>query len=316
MPEERLKMRLDQTNTMSEHSDKQLNDNTAQSHILSLERGLTEYTKCLKDWYHSLLCGVPISDVCLSKDGYLKCDFGKWYRNQASTYLSHDEDFLLINKAHQEMHDIARVLALKSKLQDTITKEDYDVLSEKERGLTTLLLKLKDELHENMSKIDFLTGVPTRQPFFQTLSKEHARALRRGEPCVIALIDLDNMKSVNDTYGHLSGDKVLKGAAQYLIYNLRKYDSICRYGGDEFLICIPQTTPDTAREIITRLQMGLSSLPITLDEDIVVNITASAGAAVMATERSIDDVIARVDEALYNAKRKGKNQISFFENKS
>ena len=301
---------------IAEHSDSQWNDDAARSHILSLEDGLSEHSKCLKDWHRSLLCGLPVSDVYLLKDGYLKCEFGKWYLNQTSTYLSNNEDFLSINKTHREMHDLARVLALKSKLEDTITKEDYDLLSEKEQQLTWLLLKLKDKVHESMSKIDYLTGVPTRQPFFQTLSKEHARALRKGEPCVIALIDLDNLKDVNDTYGHLSGDKVLKDAAQCLIHNLRKYDSICRYGGDEFLICIPQTTPDTAREIITRLQMGLSSLPIRLDEELVVSVTASVGAAVMETEESIDEIIARADEALYNAKRKGKNQISFFENRS
>jgi diguanylate cyclase len=304
------------TGMIPQLSDNQSNEDAARSHIRSIEHGLTEHSKCLKDWHRSLLCGLPISDLYLLKDGYLKCGFGIWHRDQTSTYLGNDEDFLLVNKAHQEMHDIARVLALKSKLDDTITKEDYDVLGEKEQELTTLLLKLKDKLHENMSKIDFLTGVPTRQPFFQTLSREHARALRKGEPCVVALIDLDNLKDVNDTYGHLSGDKVLKEAAKYLTRNLRKYDSICRYGGDEFLICIPQTIPDTAREIITRLQMGLSSLPITLDEGIVVNITASAGATVMATEQSIDEIIAWADEALYNAKRKGKNQISFFENRS
>lgn len=299
-----------------EHSDNRLDDDAIRSHLVSIEHGLTEHSKCLKDWHRSLLCGLPINNVYLLKDGYLKCDFGKWYRDQTSTYLSNDEDFLLINTVHQEMHDIARVLALKSKLGDTITKEDYDVLSEKEQELTRLLLKLKDKLHESMSKIDFLTGVPTRQPFFQTLSKEHARAIRKGQTCVIALIDLDNLKDVNDTYGHLSGDKVLKDAARYIIYNLRKYDSICRYGGDEFLICISETTPDAAREIITRLQMGLSSLPIKLDEEVVVNVTASVGAAVMATEQSINEIIARADEALYNAKRKGKNQIGFFENKA
>jgi len=300
---------------ISEYSDNQLNDDATRSHILSIEHGLTEHSKCLKDWHRSLLCGLPINNVYLLKEGYLQCDFGKWYYNQTSRYLSNNEDFLLINKVHQDIHDITRVLALKSKLEDTITKEDYDVLSEKEQELTKLLLKLKDKLHENMSKLDFLTGVLTRQPFFQTLSHEHARALRKGEPSIIVLIDLDDMKAVNDTYGHLSGDKVLEKAARYLVNNLRKYDSICRYGGDEFLICVSQITLDAAKEIITRLQMGLSSLPIKLDEDVVVNITASVGAAVMATEHSINEIIARADEALYNAKSKGKNQISFWENK-
>ncbi len=301
---------------ISEHSDNQSNYDAARSRILSLEHGLTEHSKCLKDWHRSLLCRLPINNVYLLKDGYLNCDFGKWYLDQTSRYLRDDEDFRLINNTHQEMHDIARVLALKSKLGDTITKEDYDVLSEKEQELNELLLELKDKLHESMSKRDFLTGVPTREPFFQTLTKEHARALRKGERCVIALIDLDNLKDVNDTYGHLSGDKVLKDVSRCLVRNLRNYDSICRYGGDEFLVCIPETTPVAAREIITRLQMGLSSLPIKVDEEVVVSITVSIGAVVMATEDSINEIIARADEALYNAKRKGKNQISFFENRN
>lgn len=300
-------------NKLPEHSDSRLNDVAVRSHILSLEHGLMEHSKCLKDWHRSLLCGLPINNMYLLKDGYLKCDFGQWYREESSADLNNDEDFLLINQVHQEVHGIARVLALKSKLGDTITKQDYDVLSEKEQELTRLLLKLKDKLYESMSKIDFLTGVPTRQPFFQTLSKEQARALRKGEPFVIALIDLDNLKDVNDTYGHLCGDKVLKESARYLIYNLRKYDSICRFGGDEFLVCISETTRDAAREIITRLQMGLSSLPIKLDEEVVINVTASVGAAVMASKLPINEIIAQADEALYNAKRKGKNQITFFE---
>ena len=302
---------------VSEHlANNQLDDDSIRSEILSIEDGLAQRSKCLKDWHRSLLCRLPINTVYLLKDGYLNCDFGKRYLEKTSAYLSDDENFLLIKNTHQEMHDIARVLALKSKLGDTITKEDYDVLSEKEQELTGLLLKLKDKFHESMSKIDFLTGVPTREPFFQNLTKEHARASRKGERCAVALIDVDNLKDVNDTYGHLSGDRVLKDVARCIVRNLRRYDSICRYGGDEFLICIPETTQAGAREIIIRLQMGLSSLHIKLDGEVVVNITASVGAALMAPKQSINDIIAQADKALYNAKRKGKNQISFFENKS
>lgn len=301
---------------MYEVIDHRLIDNGVKTGIQTLEQGLIEHNKWVNDWHRSMLCGLPIDEVYLLKDGYRHCNFGKWYYNQYSQYFGNNKDFLLINKLHRSMHAIARVLSLKAKLGDKITKEEYDVFYENERKLSQLLHKLKDELRGNISKIDFLTGVPIRQPFFKTLSHELSRSLRTSQPCFIAMVDLDNLKNINDKYGHLSGDKVLKSTAQYLSNNLRPYDSMCRYGGDEFLICLPHTTQEIAKRILSRLQLGLDSLSIELDKGKSINITASFGAASMVSDTSINDIIARADEALYAAKGKGRDQISFWEDKA
>jgi diguanylate cyclase (GGDEF)-like protein len=131
------------------------------------------------------------------------------------------------------------------------------------------------------------------------------------------MVDLDHFKTVNDTYGHLVGNKVLHAVAHYLTDKLRPYDSMCRYGGEEFLICLPSTKLDKAKKIVTRLRMGLSSLPIDLDKDKQLNITASFGIAKMATNIPIYGNIARADEALYAAKHGGRNQaIAYVEIRS
>ena len=283
--------------------------------IQTLDDGLLEHSKCLKELHQSLLCGLPISDVYFFKDGYRQCEFGKWYFSQTSQYLSNNEHFALINELHRSMHDNSRVLALKVKLGDTITKDDYDKFMDKERDLSKLLLKLRDEFLETMFKIDCLTGVPTREPFFEILKQEISRAGRTSQSGFITMVDLDHLKDINDSYGHLTGDTVLKESANYLSSHLRPYDSICRYGGDEFLICLPHTTLDMAREIVGRLQVGFSSHLIAIDDENGINVTASFGVTSLVSETSINAIIERVDEALYMAKRYGGNQIRLWEDK-
>ncbi|MDA2920182.1 diguanylate cyclase [Desulfobacterota bacterium AH_259_B03_O07] len=299
---------------MSENNDSRLVNTGNKFIIRTLEQGHIEHSKWIKDWLRSLLCGLPINEVYLSKDGHFHCDFGKWYYNQFSPFFSNNEDFLLINKIHLALHERARVLALKVKLRDTITKEEYDDFIETEKELSTLLLKLKNEIHETIIDIDFLTGLPTRQPFFEILSQELSRALRTAQPCFITMVDIDHLKNINDKYGHLSGDTALKATAKYLNNNLRPYDSICRYGGDEFLICLPNATMHVTKKILNRLQLGLASLPITIYEEKIINITASFGAAKVGPDTSIDDIIASADNAMYAAKRGGRNQFGFWEN--
>jgi diguanylate cyclase (GGDEF)-like protein len=127
------------------------------------------------------------------------------------------------------------------------------------------------------------------------------------------MVDLDHFKTINDTYGHLVGDRVLHAVAHCLTDQLRSYDSMCRYGGEEFLICLPSTKLDKAKKIVNRLRIRLFSLPIDLDKDKQLNITASFGVAKMTTNIPLYGNIARADEALYAAKHGGRNQAIAYE---
>jgi diguanylate cyclase len=285
--------------------------------IQALEQAVTEHRGWLNDWHRSLIFGQPLAKIYFLKDSYRRCGFGQWYYSQYSPILSDHSVFILIGQLHHALHNRAFVLTEKIKHDGTISIKDYDVFIAKEQDFSKRIFELRDEFREILFEFDPLTDIFNRQAFFRILSYEYARASRTGQPCCICMVDLDHFKTVNDTYGHLVGDKVLHAVAHYLTDKLRPYDSMCRYGGEEFLICLPSTKLDKAKKIVTRLRMGLSSLPIDLDKDKQLNITASFGIAKMATNIPIYGNIARADEALYAAKHGGRNQaIAYVEIRS
>lgn len=281
--------------------------------IQVLEQAVSEHRGWLNDWHRSLIFGQPLAAICYSKDSYRRCGFGQWYYSQSSPILSDHSVFILIGQSHRDLHDKAFVLADKIKHYRTISIKDYDSFIAKEQDFSKKIFDLRDEFREILFEIDPLTDISNRQAFFRILSYEYERASRTGQPCCICMVDLDHFKTINDTYGHLTGDRVLRAVARYLTGRLRPYDSMCRYGGEEFLICLPNTKQDMAKKIVTRLRVGLFSLPIDLDSDQHVNITASFGIAKMATNITIDDNITRADEALYAAKYGGRNQVVAYE---
>jgi diguanylate cyclase len=281
--------------------------------IQALEQAVAEHSRWLSDWHRSLICGFPVAEGYLAKDAYRRCEFGQWYYSQSGSVLRDHVGFGIIDRLHRAMHHSARFLVVKAKHGKAIAAKDYDSFIEKELELSERLLKLRDELREILSGFDLLTGVFNRQAFYLILSQEHARVLRTAQPCCISMADLDHFKTVNDTYGHPAGDKVLRATAQYLNSKLRPYDSICRYGGEEFLICLPNTSTNVARNILNRLRAELALLPIALGEGERIKITASFGVVNMASEISINDTIARSDKALYASKLGGRNQVTFCE---
>jgi len=281
--------------------------------IQVLEQAVTEHLGWLNDWHRSLIFGQPLAKICFSKDSYLRCGFGQWHYSQSSPILSDHSVFILIGQLHRALHNRAFVLAEKIKHDGTISIKDYDVFIAKEQDFSKRIFELRDEFREILFEFDPLTDIFNRQAFFRILSYEYARASRTGQPCCICMVDLDHFKTINDTYGHLIGDKVLHAVAHYLTNKLRPYDSMCRYGGEEFLICLPSTKLDKAKKIVNRLRIGLSSLPIDLDKDNPLNITASFGIAKMATNIPLYGNIDRADEALYAAKHGGRNQAIAYE---
>ncbi|MDX2454101.1 diguanylate cyclase [Desulfosarcina sp.] len=281
--------------------------------IQVLEQAVSEHRGWLNDWHRSLIFGQPLASTCFLKDSYRKCGFGQWYYSQSSPILSDHSVFILIGQIHRDLHNKAFVLADKIKHYGTISIKDYDFFIAKEQDFSKKIFDLRDELREVLFEIDPLTDIFNRQAFFRILSYEYERASRTGQPCCICMVDLDHFKAINDTYGHLVGDRVLRAVAHYLTGKLRPYDSMCRYGGEEFLICLPNTKLDKAKKIVNRLRIGLLSLPIDLDNDKQVKITASFGIAKMAINITINDNIIRADEALYAAKYGGRNQAIAYE---
>jgi len=155
---------------------------------------------------------------------------------------------------------------------------------------------------------DQLTGSLNRRGMDESLEREVLNAERRNTPLCIALLDLDDFKRINDTHGHATGDEVLVHLVNVVKETLRKLDVIARFGGEEFLVLLPETEPAEAMQIITRVQRELTKR-IFMHNTQRLLITFSAGVAYRAPSENQADLIKRADVALYKAKNAGKNRV-------
>jgi diguanylate cyclase (GGDEF)-like protein len=173
------------------------------------------------------------------------------------------------------------------------------------------LLATREALREQATK-DSLTKVWNRPSILESLNGEMARGSREARPVGVILVDLDHFKSVNDTHGHFAGDVVLQEAARRMRQSIRNYDSIGRYGGEEFLILLPGCDELSTFAQAERLRAHLTEDPIALP-GVALTLTASFGCttAMPGMLISSDSLIRRADEALYLAKRLGRNRVEF-----
>ena len=155
---------------------------------------------------------------------------------------------------------------------------------------------------------DQLTGSLNRRGLDDVLEREMARADRRASPLCIAMLDLDDFKKINDKYGHTAGDEALIHLVRVIKETLRSMDVIARFGGEEFLIVLPDTQMEEAIQTITRLQRELTK-QIFMHNHTRLLMTFSAGVALRAEKEDQQSMIKRVDAALYAAKRAGKNRV-------
>jgi diguanylate cyclase len=164
---------------------------------------------------------------------------------------------------------------------------------------------------QHMSELvreDQLTGTLNRRGLDDMFERESARADRRGTPLCVALLDLDNFKRLNDTYGHLAGDNALRHLAKVVKGALRSMDVIARFGGEEFMIMLPETPIGAAVQTMVRLQRELTRHFFLHDNEKLL-ITFSAGIALRLPNEEQAALLARVDRAMYQAKQSGKNRV-------
>src|SRR4051812_21831149 len=171
--------------------------------------------------------------------------------------------------------------------------------------------ELKDAYRriEELAELDELTGSFNRRCIMRMLDEEIARAGRNGSPCSIALIDLDWFKRINDEFGHPTGDEVLRTFAITMFANIRSVDRFGRYGGEEFLLVLPDMSTDNAVRTLDRLRAIIAELDWSAFSPNM-RVTISAGVATLNAEETPDTFLARADCALYAAKARGRNRIA------
>lgn len=169
----------------------------------------------------------------------------------------------------------------------------------------------REDLYREMSTIDGLTRLCNRRSFLERGEIELSRARRSGDtPMACVMLDLDHFKKINDTYGHHAGDQVLVAAAAILAESRRPYDEVARFGGEEFVLLLPNTSADAARHVAERIRGLLAGTPVESDGHRI-PMTASFGVAALPAREitCLNDLLKAADRALYVAKETGRNRV-------
>jgi diguanylate cyclase (GGDEF)-like protein len=165
------------------------------------------------------------------------------------------------------------------------------------------------------ARVDSLTGLANRRALEEILAAEISRAQRFAHQLAVVLLDLDRFKEINDSFGHAAGDVMLRAVSRLLTSLARQGDTVARWGGEEFVVVMPEATLDVARSVAERLRRKVASGPVTITGgggDVTV--TVSIGVAVTGDGVSMmDDLLRAADAAMYFAKRNGRNRVATIE---
>lgn len=169
------------------------------------------------------------------------------------------------------------------------------------------LISAREELRFQATH-DVLTGVWNRAAVLDLLHRECERSARTGSSVAVLMLDLDHFKKINDTYGHLVGDLVLRDVASRITQNMRSYDLVGRYGGEEFLIVFPECDKTQIEQSANRIRLAIAASPV-LTASAEIPVTVSLGATVNTGSQSERDTLFAADTALYRAKNAGRNRV-------
>lgn len=212
--------------------------------------------------------------------------------------LLNESPILLHGKQRETLLGTRDILEAQLKL-----KFDNEKIHEHLREILDLQLSL-----ENESRSDYLTGFYNRKNFLEISKNELSRSRRNGTALSYIFCDIDHFKNINDIYGHNAGDEVLRQLSTLIKDNIRAYDTVWRWGGEEFLIQLPETDVKMAGEVASKLRSVIDEASISTRQHNL-HITVSFGVSEINPDELIDDFLARLDKLLYEAKNRGRNQV-------
>jgi len=232
---------------------------------------------------------------------------------RASCRASYTYVILLTARGHKE--DLLEGLAAGA---DDFLKKPFDAQELRARlhvGRRVLDLERRLlsalETAEHRATHDFLSGIYNRVAIVELLIREASRCARAGQPMSVLMVDIDHFKTINDTWGHFAGDQVIRELAERMGRVLRPYDSIGRFGGEEFLVLTPNCGPGEAMEVAERVRLSIAMDPMVAGQ-FAIPVTASIGVSTIA--EAVTDVnlaLRAADYAMYEAKRKGRNRSEY-----
>lgn len=284
-----------------------------QAIVAQLKEALNNHQAWHGALVRTLVCGLPGNKHDTGDIAHTECRFGQWFYSDAPEKLRNHPGFVAMGEEHKRLHHLAKLLLLAAYAGNPIDPLAYDGFSNALDRLRFEISSLERELENSLFNHDSLTGAITRYDILPTLREQQQLVKRHAHVCYIAMMDLDNFKSVNDLHGHAAGDRVLSASIRYLIKNLRPYDKVFRYGGEEFLLCMPYTEMAQGQDRITGLAQGIAALDIDIGENAPLHVTASFGLTLLDPDVPVEASIDRADKALYAAKAAGRNCVRLWD---
>lgn len=278
-----------------------------QDTLQQLNQAIYNHEQWSKDLIRSMICRLPYDNRDIADDAHHHCRFGQWYYGTPPKAFLEHPAFKAIGAEHRRMHQVTAQLLLESASTGVVDPLHYDNFISAAERLRLEIYSFKHEIEESINTRDPLTGAENRFKMLSRLRELRELSKRGVQDCSIAIMDLDHFKKVNDTYGHAAGDEVLVAWVDYIKKNLRKYDRVYRYGGEEFLLSFPGNDQQSVKELIERLRKGVPEIVIEGNEAKSIMVTASFGITTLDPVLSVEESISRADIALYEAKKAGRN---------
>ncbi len=270
-------------------------------------RSLNQSTDAHFRWLVKILRFIDSRNVDLpeisSDEAHLHCEFGHWL-NTRLLEEREDTNFLLdINKKHIRVHQAGRNL-ISAIEQHRQTNNVFNLFEESLLAFTEALTHYKVHLLQLRTSYDALTGLPLRRILdesFASMNKELG-----ADGLYLLLLDIDHFKKVNDNYGHLNGDIVLRSLALNISNNIRRSESMYRYGGEEFIVVLHASNDQDAVAIAERLRRDIARLETIAGEHLI-RVTFTGGLTRIHEGESLREVLERANIALYTGKKSGRN---------
>jgi diguanylate cyclase len=271
--------------------------------LTGFQHALAGHVDWLQRWYRAVVNGTELPQTANDK-----CPFHHWHRQSAELFGGF-EGFRELAELHDEVHARAGEISARVIAGQSVTTSDYEALMHQLIVFGTAAQGVEREAWKVLATVDPLTGLANRQSMRSQLMRERDRTIRQQLPCCLGLVDIDHFKKVNDTFGHAQGDKVLRAVSGLLQSAVRPYDEVYRYGGEEFLLCLPGTDLDGGVLVAERIRKGIAALTITADDGRPIPVTATIGLSAIHPDHSVEDTIEQADKALYDGKRNGRNRV-------
>jgi diguanylate cyclase (GGDEF)-like protein len=268
------------------------------------QRALSGHMDWLRGWYSAVLNwesgGVEALPIC---------PFESWFASAGDAILGGFPGFAVLGGLHREIHDKADRITARAESGQTVTTSDYETMMALVLAFGTAAQALERDVWRTLATVDPLTGLGNRQTMMTQLLGERDRVIRLGQPCCIGLADIDHFKRINDTFGHATGDRVLRAVADCLRNAVRPYDILYRYGGEEFLVCLPAASLESGAQVLERMRLSVAALSLTDADGRPIPVTATFGLASLSADISVEDSFELADNALYEGKISGRNCV-------